>query len=154
VLLNNVQHWRQQHEDDCLIACAQMVLSYLGIERDEEWLWRRLTVGSVTPFPQLSNLADTLGLVIEVHTGGRLEQFGPSIASGLPVIVTVDADDPQYWPYVRHHAVVVVGFDDQHVFVHDPAQPAGPLAVDIGTFLLAWSRRDFQYSVIRLTEEE
>lgn len=153
MLLNNVQHWRQRYEDDCLVACAKMVLAYLGIGRDADWLGRRLTVGQVTPFPNLKNLAGALGVTVEVDTQGRLEQFGPSIESGLPVIVAVDADAPQYWPYVRHHAVVVVGFDDQHVFVHDPAQPAGPLAVDMGTFLLAWSRRDFQYGVIRLTED-
>jgi len=104
----------------------------------------------VTPFPNIANLADALGLVVEIHTDGTLERFEPYIESGLPVIVAVDADDPQDWPYVRHHAVVVIGFDDQHVFVNDPAQLETGLAVDLNTFMLAWSRRDYDYAVIRL----
>jgi predicted double-glycine peptidase len=130
-----------------------MVLDYLGIEKDEAWLWRLLTAEHVTPFSHLARLAPALGLVVEVHTEGVLEQVGPLLESGLPLIVAVDADSPSYWPYVRHHAVVVVGFDEHHVFVNDPAHPEAPLAVDRDTFLLAWSRRDFQYSVIRLAAD-
>jgi hypothetical protein len=130
-----------------------MVLDYLGIEKDEAWLWRRLTAEHVTPFPHLAKLAAALGIVVEVRTEGVLEQFGPHLESGLPVIVAVDADDPSYWPYVPHHAAVVVGFDEQRVFVNDPVHPEAPLELDRDTFLLAWSRRDFQYGVIRLAAE-
>jgi hypothetical protein len=131
-----------------------MVLAYLGIEWDVEWLWRRLTVGQVTPFPQLRNLADALGVVVEAAYRWPVGTVWTIHCIRLAGDRGGGRRRPAYRPYVRHHAVVVVGFDDQHVFVHDPAQPAGPLAVDMGTFLLAWSRRDFQYSVIRLTEEE
>lgn len=128
-----------------------MGLAYLGITKTEKWLWRRLTAGDVTPFPNLEKLAPVLGVIVEIHTEGTLQQFEPYIEAGLPVIVVVDTDDAHYWPYVRHHAVVVVGFDEQSVYVNDPAQTEAPLAVNIGTFLLAWLRRDYQYAVIRLT---
>ena len=150
MLLDGIQNWRQRREDDCLMACCKQVLTSLAIERSEAWLWRQLAAGDVTPFPNIANLADALGLVVEIHTDGTLERFEPYIESGLPVIVAVDADDPQDWPYVRHHAVVVIGFDDQHVFVNDPAQLETGLAVDLNTFMLAWSRRDYDYAVIRL----
>ncbi|MFN8495667.1 MAG: C39 family peptidase [Caldilineaceae bacterium] len=128
-----------------------MVLDYLGIPKDETWLWRRLTAGDVTPFPNLEKLGPALGIIVEIHTEGALAQFEPYIEAGLPVIVAVDTDDAHYWPYVRHHAVVVIGFDEQSVYVNDPAQTEAPLAVDMDTFLLAWLRRDYQYAVIRLT---
>ena len=152
MLLSNIRNWRQQHEDDCLVASCKTVLDYLGIERDEEWLWHRLLAGEVTPFPHIKTLAATLGVVVEVQTDGTLEIFESLIESGLPVIVAVDADNPRYWPYVRHHAVVVIGFDAQRVVVNDPAQPEEPLEVDVDTFLLAWSRRNYQYAVLRLQE--
>jgi hypothetical protein len=70
-----------------------MALDYLGIEKDEDWLWRRLGAGDVTPFLYLEKLTAALGVGVEVHTGGVLEDFGPYIESGLPIIVAVDADD-------------------------------------------------------------
>jgi len=153
VLLNNIKHWQQQREDDCLIACCKMVLDYLGIDKETGWLWQQLAVDQVTPFPRIITLAAALGIVVDVSTGGALAQFAPILEAGLPIIVAVDADGPSYWPYVRHHAAVVVGFDEEYVFINDPAQTETPLAIDRGTFLLAWSRRDNQYAVIRLTED-
>lgn len=65
----------------------------------------------------------------------------------------MNADIATEWPYYRDHAVVVVGFDDVHVFINDPAQVEAPLAVDIDTFLLAWANRNYEYAVMRLAEE-
>jgi len=152
VLLNDFNHWPQRHEGECLVACCKMVLAYLGIERSVDWLWQRLRSGEITPFIKVEELADALGLVVEVAEDGELAAFGPVLDSGLPVIVAVDADSLRYWPYTRHHAVVVIGFDEQRVYVHDPAQAEAPLAIDLDTFLLAWSRREYEYAVIRLAE--
>ena len=152
MLLDNFRHWQQQHEDDCLVACCKMVLDYLGITKSEAWLWHRLSSGDVTPFPTVAKLADELGLTVEVAYWGSLTTFGAYIESGLPILVAVNADDPKDWPYVSNHAVVVIGFDDQHVFVHDPAQPETPLEISIASFLLAWSNRDYEYAVIRLAQ--
>lgn len=153
MLLNNFRHWQQQHEDDCLVACCKMVLDYLGIAKSEAWLWQRLKTGEVTPFPNVAKLADELGLTVEVTEWGELTTFGAYIESGLPILVAVNADDPQYWPYVPNHAVVIVGFDEQFVFVNDPAHPEMPLEIGIDTFLLAWSSRNYEYAVIRLAAE-
>ena len=69
------------------------------------------------------------------------------------MLIAVNAEDSQTWPYVGNHAVVVVGFDDQYVFVNDPAQMGAPLEIDTSTFLLAWSYRDYEYAIIRLAKE-
>lgn len=153
MLLNDFRHRPQQQEDDCLVACCRMVLSYLGIEKSESWLWSRLATGAVTPFPKVEKLAEELGLLITVKRWGDLTTFVPAIESGLPVLVAVNAEDPQNWPYVGNHAVIVVGFDNQSVFINDPAHVNAPLAIEINTFLLAWSYRDYEYAVIRLAEE-
>lgn len=153
MLLSDFKHRRQQHEDDCLVACCKMVLGYLGIEKSESWLWQRLRTGTVTPFTNVSILAAELGLSIAVERWGDLATLAPAIEAGLPVIIAVDADNPEDWPYVGHHAVIVVGFNDHVVFVHDPAQLTAPLEIGIKAFLLAWANRDYQYAIIRLAEE-
>lgn len=88
---------------------------------------------------------------IRADNKSMMRLFDPYIESGLPVIVAVDADTADQWPYYRDHAVVVIGFNDEYVFVNDPAQAEAPLEIDIDTFLLAWANRDYQYAVIRLT---
>jgi len=153
VLLNNFTVWRQQHADDCLVACCKMVLAYLGIDKDENWLWRRLVSRNVTPFSSLTKLGEELGLQIEIAYDGDLTTFEPYIESGLPIIVAVDADIAKSWPYEQHHAIVVVGFTDHSIFVHDPAQSEMPLEIESGTFMLAWSRRDYEYAIIRLENQ-
>lgn len=151
--LSDFRHKRQQHEDDCLVACCKMVLGYLGIEKSESWLWQRLRTGTVTPFPNIEKLAPELGLSIEVGEWLDLAALEPHIDSGLPVLVAVHADNRRHWPYVDNHAVVVIGFNEQSVFIHDPAQVEAPLEIDMDTFLLAWANRDYEYGVIRLAED-
>lgn len=152
MLLNDIRLWRQQRDYDCLVACCKMVLDYLGIRKDEQWLRARLAIGDITPFPNIKRLTDELGMVSVIATWGEPTTFEPYIEAGLPLIVAVDTDNVNYWPYVANHAVVVIGFNDNSVFVHDPNQSGEPLEVEIGNFMLAWSRRDFQYAVIQLTE--
>jgi len=130
------------------------VLDYLGIAKSADWLWQRLSAGDVTPFPKVATLAAELGLMVEFgYWRDDLTLFGPAIEVGLPVLVAVDADVAEAWPHVANHAVVVVGFDDDHVYVDDPAQTETSFAVEAETFLLAWSRREYEYAVIRLAAE-
>ena len=131
-----------------------MILSYLGIEKDETWLWKQLRAGQITPLFNVQNLATELGLAVEIGSWrDDLTLFASYIELGLPVIIAVDADNADEWPYYKDHAVVVVGYDDQHVFVNDPAQPTGAVEVEMNNFLLAWSSRDYAYAVIRFIEE-
>ncbi len=152
--LESLKNWRQQHDYDCLVACCKQILDHLGIEKSEEWLWDQLSATSgdrgVTPFPNVKNLGDALGVVVEYHENGTVAHFAPYIESRLPILVAVTADEPQSWPYVGEHAVVVIGFDESNIYVNDPAHPETGLAVDINTFLLAWSERDYEFAVIRL----
>ena len=150
MLLNDIKLWRQRRDYDCLVACCKMVLDYLGINKDEHWLRTRLAIGDITPFPNIKRLTDELGMVSVIAKWGEPTTFEPYIEAGLPVIVAVDTDSSNYWPYVANHAVVMIGFNNEMVFVHDPNQRESPLEVDIDTFMLAWSRRDFQYAIIQL----
>ena len=87
MLLSNFRHRQQQHESDCLVACAEMVLSYLGIQISYERLAKRLRAGpSFTPFGHLRYL-ETLGLSVTLGEQGYLSIFEPNIEMGLPIVV-------------------------------------------------------------------
>jgi ABC-type bacteriocin/lantibiotic exporter with double-glycine peptidase domain len=158
VLLSNIEHRAQRaperREADCLVACAAMVLDYLGIRRQYGWLSRVLETTAIgTPFSHLEKLRDALGVGVELGENGTLATFEPLLDSGLPIIVAVDTDDPEQWPHYPNHAVVVVGFSTEQMYVNNPAVSEAPQEIEVETFLWAWSRRDYEYAVIRLAEE-
>src|SRR5436309_1664707 len=108
MLLSNFAHRRQQHESDCLVACAQMTLNHLGIQLAYQRLARLLRVGpSFTPFTNLRYLA-TLGLSVTLQQQGDASIFAPNLEIGLPVIVRVKTIDWPHWgDEITEHAVVV-----------------------------------------------
>ncbi|MBE7469330.1 MAG: hypothetical protein HS114_09375 [Anaerolineales bacterium] len=53
-----------------------------------------------------------------------------------------------YWTYSIDHAVVVVGFDENTIYLNDPAFETSPQAVSVTEFELAWMEFDYRYSVI------
>ncbi len=153
MLLSDIRHWRQEREADCLVACAVMVLEYLGIYRGYSWLGKALQTTAIgTPFRNLTNLHNILGVHVIVDIDGALSDFETVLDLGLPIIVAVDSDDANIWPYYQNHAVVVAGFNKETIFINDPATQEAPQEVALKTFLWAWSRRDYQYAVISLTE--
>jgi ABC-type bacteriocin/lantibiotic exporter with double-glycine peptidase domain len=152
VLLSNITHQQQRRESDCLISCSQMVLAYLGIPCTYEWLSKTLETTAIgTPFFHVEKLGEALGVVVATGVHATLAQFEPLLESGLPVLATVDSDAAQYWPHYANHVVVIVGFNDHEVYVHNPALDKAPQIIEMNTFLWAWSRRDYEYAVIRLT---
>lgn len=152
MLLEGFKNRQQKQYNDCLVACCQQILENFGIEKSDSWLWSLLvsSQGEYTVFTYLKKLEGSLGIVVELHRYGTIADFEQYIELGLPIIVAVSADIPNDWPYYRDHAVVVIGFDDEAVYVNDPAQSETGLHVDNIDFLHAWNLRDFQYAVIRL----
>jgi ABC-type bacteriocin/lantibiotic exporter with double-glycine peptidase domain len=154
VLLSNLRHRQQRREADCLVACVAMVLAYLGIQRGYEWLSNVLETTAIgTPFFHVAKLRDALGVTIELGEQGGLATFESLLDLGLPIIVAVHSDEIDLWPHYPNHAVVVVGFSAEQVYVNNPGVADAPQEVAINTFLWAWSQRDYEYAVIRLTEE-
>ena len=72
---------------------------------------------------------------------------------GMPVIVFVRTGELPYWTYQTDHAVVVVGFDEDHVYVNDPDRSDAPIRVPAGDFELAWLERDYAYALIAPSED-
>jgi predicted double-glycine peptidase len=70
------------------------------------------------------------------------------LVQGQPVIVFVRTSELPYWDYGTDHALVVVGCDDDNIYVNDPNFAEAPISVPRGDFELAWLERDYYYALI------
>jgi len=142
-----IPHHPQRSDGDCLAACAAMALDYLGVSIDYGRLLRLLGVKPYgTPGSRLNNLAS---LGVHVHYArGTLNELFDYLTSGHACIVLVRTDQLPYWTYATDHAVLVVGFDEQAVYVNDPAFEQAPQRVPHADFELAWLEFDYRYAVI------
>jgi len=142
-----VPHHKQRERADCLATCAAMVLNYLGLSVAYE---RLLTLLRVKPYGapgrNLMHLGE-LGLQV-TYSQTSWEQLAQHIRNGQPCIALVRTSELPYWSFATDHAVVVVGFDDEAVYVNDPYFDEFPQRVPIGDFMLAWLEFDYRYAVI------
>jgi ABC-type bacteriocin/lantibiotic exporter with double-glycine peptidase domain len=65
-----------------------------------------------------------------------------SLLAGMPVIARVWTGMLTYWSQESFHVVVVAGYDDEWVYLHDPAFADAPQAVSWDSFLAAWAEYD------------
>lgn len=137
-----VPHHKQVGPHNCLPACARMVLGYLGQDVGEAELAAQLgaTVWG-TPGQRLLRL-DSPSLHVS---------FGPltlllvydRLNAGIPVIALVRTAFLDYWQADLAHAVVVVGYDEQHLLLDDPAFDDAPQHATPTGFLAAWGEFDY-----------
>lgn len=126
-----------------------MILAYLEVAIDYNQLLKLLKVKSFgTPGQNLKYL-NSLGVQV-VYREGSLDELKSYLLAGSPGIVLVRTADLPYWTYSTDHAVVAVGFDEQAIYVNDPAFELHPLAVPVAEFELAWLEFDYRYGVITL----
>jgi len=148
--LIKVSHIPQQRDGECLVACADMVLRYYGIKK-RYWRLRQIlkiqnNVG--TPFPFIKNL-QKLGVTVNTYSRGTIELLNGLINNDWPVIVSVQTGQLDYWNRDVRHAVVVVGFDSDSVYINDPELTTGARQVSIGDFDLAWLENDEIYAIVK-----
>ncbi len=140
----------QQHDHgECLAACAAMVLTYLGFPTAYRRLLKLLQIQPQvgTPAPNIRQL-EILGLNVVYNTQGTLVELHDHLANNRPCITFVKTIELPYWGEAGDHAVVVVGLDDEHIYLNDPAFTTAPMQVSRGDFDLAWLGRDEFYAVL------
>lgn len=139
---------RQRHQSDCLVACVYMTLQYLGATPNYRRLLKVLqtNVGVGTPFSNITKL-ESLRITV-VYQRGNLAQIYTFLQNGWPVLAPVQAREFPHWVEDASHAVVVVGMDDQVVYINDPAFPNAPIPVPHGDFDLAWLEHNEVYAVL------
>ena len=145
--LLHVSHRKQSQRADCLAACAAMVLDYIECPCSYQRLVDLLNIKLIgAPSSNILQLA-RLGVSV-VHNAGSLEELESQIAQGRPCIVFLDTGELPYWSEATFHAVVVVGMDDEYVYVNDQAFDQAPQVATWGDFDLAWIARGYTYAVV------
>ena len=143
-----VSHRRQRRRTDCLAACAAMVLDYLGQSVRYSRLVRLLAITPDLGAPA-SNIRRLSTLNVSVEYGpGTIDDLIEYIAQGSPCITFVHTLHLGYWAAATRHAVVVVGIDEQQVYLNDPFFDVAPQVVSRLEFDLAWDEMGNTYAVI------
>ena len=151
-LLLPVPHLQQRAPGECLAACAAMVLAYLNVPVDYNYLLKLLHIKRDigAPASNIRNL-EPLGVKV-IYKQGTLSELYSHLNNGFPCIASVRTGELPYWRSEDLlHAVVVVGLDDHAVYLNDPAFPNAPAQTTRGDFDLAWLERDEFYSVISIS---
>lgn len=143
-----VPHYPQTGKYNCLPACARMVLAYLGLSATEAELAARL---GTTP------LGTTGRNLLRLQDKSLFVAYGPltlpllktELDQNRPVIVLVSSLFLDYWQKDTAHAVVVVGYDGDRVFLNDPAFAVAPQRATENGLLAAWGEFDYLASIIK-----
>lgn len=145
-----VPHWQQSSEGRCLESCVCMVLSYLGHSVTEDSVAQLF---DSTPFGTPSSRVKRLkhwGYQVN-YRSATVADLADWLAAGLPVIAFVHTTFLDYWQVQTPHAVVVVGLDEDHVYIHDPAFAEAPQKCAIDGFIAAWIEMDEVVAVLEPT---
>lgn len=147
--LLKVPHHKQQKESDCLVACAAMLLVAQDIHLPLPQLSAVLDVTPWgTPHRNFRLLAEQISHIQVTYRQGSLADLYQAIDRDHPVVVFVWTGEPPYWQIETGLALVVVGYDQDHFYVNDPAFDEAPQVVTHGDLDLAWIAYDTYYALV------
>lgn len=124
-----------------------MVLSHLGFQVEYDTILRLLKVRSFGASGQNLKYLSSFGVNV-IYREGSLDELKHHLQNSHPCIVLVRTAELPHWTYATDHAVVVVGIEDQQVYVYDPAFAAAPIAIPLIAFELAWMDFDYRYALL------
>ncbi len=137
------QHFRQEASASCVPAAARIVLNYLGVAVKSEAYLRKIFKTKVTGtnILNLGYLKDEKEWNVDVKAeqGTLLELENYIEQEKSLLIVLVDTEFIEYWEFSTAHALVIVGFDDDHIIVNDPYLEDQELKIAKANFIQAWS---------------
>jgi hypothetical protein len=81
---------------------------------------------------------------------GSMDELCAHLRDARPCVALVNTNDLSYWNYGTDHALVVVGYGDQTIFVNDPAFDTHPIAIGMAEFELSWMAFDYRYGCLTI----
>ena len=144
-----IMHCRQQNDGDCLVACTQMVLAYLGINVPYKRLKQILDVDVWgVPHSHIHNLAHHIPGLDIIRKLGDLPDLLEVIDRGSPPIIFIWTGELPYAEIISYHAIVLAGYDEDYFYVYDPVQVDAPIKVLQGDVALAWIAHNSYFATI------
>lgn len=145
-----VPHFPQKADGYCLPACVQMVWGYWGVAASQDEIAGLLGMRHYfgVPMSQVKRLETSkLSVVFAQGTARELKIW---LGEGVPAIVFLQAGELPYWQgEIFQHAVVIVGMDEQFIWLLDPALiDSAPVPTPWGDFMLAWGEMDYSFAAI------
>lgn len=113
------------HSGMCGPASLKMVLAYYGVEKTEKELAQLCGTDPNlgTTDESIKRAAESLGLKVEIHNNSTFNDIQQWLDKKVPVIVNwftrgrIDYDDSEV---PDGHLSVVVGLDDENIYLQDP----------------------------------
>jgi ABC-type bacteriocin/lantibiotic exporter with double-glycine peptidase domain len=133
-----------------LSACAAMILDHLGRVTPYDRLLKLLQIAPDLGAPASNILRlSALNLSVEYRVG-QVEDLIDLFGHSQPCIAFLNTLHLSYWAEATSHAAVVVGLDEQYVYLNDPFFDIAPQRVSRLEFELAWDDMDNTYAIITL----
>jgi hypothetical protein len=116
-----------------------MMLEFVGFHVGYSRLLRVLgTTEYGTPHSRIQRLSHIHKDIVVTHRKGNLEDIIAYLDDGFPVGIFVYTDGLPYWSRTTGHAVIVVGYSDDNLYLNDPAFAEAPQIASHGNIELAW----------------
>lgn len=139
-----------EFRNDCGPTCIAMVLAAYGINKSTNAVFRKTgaTADGYVHLSQMMRASESYGVAYRYFSGWNIDRLKYTINQGFPMIATVHYGawarikpgvSTQYRFYGPHF-VVVVGYDDNNIYVNDPLW-SGSRRLE--GFRKAWSYKDF-----------
>jgi uncharacterized protein len=144
VMLNGVPDVRQAEYYSCGASSFQAVMSYYGLDSFESDLRTRLnTTPAHGTYPwDMIRVAKDLGFTAEWRENVTLADLEASLRSGVPVIIDGQRvrNQNQTWEetWSTGHYMVVIGIDNEKVYLEDPDMLGFRLALPREEFVSLW----------------
>lgn len=146
--LLRLKHRLQERPYGCLAACAQMLLHSLGVAVEQRQLNRLFDLVEIGALFSHIQRVERYGVGVSLQVGDEAA-LKAAIDQGIPPVIFVHTGQlTTYWQENVQHALVVVGYDDEHFYLNDPAFPDAPKEVAIDELMLAWLEFDYMYALI------
>jgi uncharacterized protein YvpB len=124
-----------------------MALAHLGRAVEYPQLLQLLNIKPYGAPAGNIRLLSALGATV-AYSQTDVQGLETLLQQGQPVIVFVRTGDLPGWTYSTDHALLVVGYDEETLYVNDPDRAEAPQRIPRSDFELAWLERDYYYAVI------
>ena len=137
----NVPFFLQKLKSSCFPACLKMILSFHGINIEENELIKLCNVGEGrgASWFDAKKAVESLGLEFFMKVNSTIDELKSLVDMETPVIVGVDIFDLG-WDNHQGHTIIILEVNGEIVY-HDP-QRGAQLNISKDQFIEIWKKRD------------